>query len=279
MKILKKIVYFITLFIFKIDQSLKLNDIFYNVISQRKKVIKFDDLSLSFYVPNQMILYRVNTFFSKEPEIIEWINNFKERGIFYDVGANIGLYSCYASKKMNTQTFSFEPSVFNLENLSKNIYLNNLSDKITIIPNPLYSKKIISEMNMSNTDLGGALSTFKEDYSYDGNKIQSIFKFRVPGVTIDNLIQEYSLPYPDYLKIDVDGIEHLILKGATKTLQQVKSIFIEVNENFYEHKNTIEEILLKNDFVFVSKYSDIAIKSEKFKDCFNQIWSKKKLND
>jgi FkbM family methyltransferase len=279
MKIFKKIVYLLILLIFKIDRSLKLNDIFYTVISQRKKVIKLDNLSLSFYVPNQLILYRVNTFFSKEPEIIEWINNFKEKGIFYDVGANIGLYSCYASKKMKTKTFSFEPSVFNLENLSKNIYLNNLSDKITIIPNPLYSKKTISEMNMSNTDLGGALSTFKEDYSYDGNKIQSIFKFRVPGVSIDNLIEEYSLPYPDYLKIDVDGIEHLILKGATKSLQQVKSIFIEVNENFYEHKNTIEEILLKNHFEFVSKYSDIAIKSEKFKDCFNQIWSKKKLND
>ena len=275
MKFLKKMIYLLTLLISKIDRNLKLNDIFYTLISQRKKVIKLDNLSLSFYVPNQLILYRVNTFFLKEPEIIEWINNFKERGIFYDVGANIGLYSCYASKKKNTNTYSFEPSVFNLENLSKNIFINNLSDKITIIPNPLYSKKTISEMNMSNTDLGGALSTFKEDYSYDGNKIQTIFKFRVPGATIDSLVEEYSLPYPDYLKIDVDGIEHLILKGATKSLQQVKSIFIEVNENFYEHKNTIEEILLKNDFEFVSKHSDIAIKSEKFKNCFNQIWFKK----
>tara|TARA_B100000242_G_scaffold157575_1_gene112584 strand:- start:1917 stop:2753 length:837 start_codon:yes stop_codon:yes gene_type:complete len=275
MKILKKIVYHFSLLIFKIDRSLKLNDIFHSIISQRKKIVKLDNSNLSFYIPNQLILYRVKTFFSKEPEIIEWIDNFKKESVFYDVGANIGLYSCYASKKMNAKTFSFEPSVFNLENLSKNIYLNNLSDKITIIPNPLYTKKTISEMNMSNIDIGGALSTFKEDYSHDGKKIQTIFKFRVPGTTIDKFIEEYSLPYPDYLKIDVDGIEHLILQGANKTLKKIKSIFIEVNENFYHHKKTIEKILLENDFEFVSKHSDITIKSEKFKDCFNQIWSKK----
>ena len=77
MKFLKKMIYLLTLLISKIDRNLKLNDIFYTLISQRKKVIKLDNLSLSFYVPNQLILYRVNTFFSKEPEIIEWINNFK----------------------------------------------------------------------------------------------------------------------------------------------------------------------------------------------------------
>ena len=36
---------------------------------------------------------------------------------------------------------------------------------------------------------------------------------------------------PNYLKMDVDGIEHLILKGATNTMQNVESLLIEVNDN------------------------------------------------
>ena len=74
-----------------------------------------------------------------------------------------------------------------LENLSKNIYLNNLSDKITIIPNPLYTKKTISEMNMSNIDIGGALSTFKEDYSHDGKKFKPYLSLEYLELLLINL--------------------------------------------------------------------------------------------
>ena len=99
MKILKKIVYHFSLLIFKIDRSLKLNDIFHSIISQRKKIVKLDNSNLSFYIPNQLILYRVKTFFSKEPEIIEWIDNFKKESVFYDVGANIGYIVVMHQKK------------------------------------------------------------------------------------------------------------------------------------------------------------------------------------
>ena len=187
------------------------------------------------------------------------------------------MYSCYATKKKDCKTFSFEPSVFNLENLAKNIHINDLSNKVTIIPNPLYKNKIISKMKMSSTNIGGAISTFAEDYTFDGSKIKTIFSYNLPGLSLDELISEFSLPPPDYLKIDVDGIEHLILQGGIKTLKNLKSIFIEVSENFTKQKNAVDHILKSNDFVFDSKYSDYSIKSEKFKDCYNQIWFKKSL--
>ena len=40
----------------------------------------------------------------------------------------------YVAKEMNSDVFSFEPSVFNLEVLAKNININKLNDKITILP-------------------------------------------------------------------------------------------------------------------------------------------------
>ena len=277
--IIKKITEVFIKILFKLDNNLSVSNIFFNLLHDKVKKISYNNIDLTFYTPNKLINYRVETFKSKEPEILRWLEDFKTNSIFFDVGANIGLYSCYATKKKDCKTFSFEPSVFNLENLAKNIYINNLSNKVTIIPNPVYKKKTISKMKMSSTDIGGAISTFAEDYTFDGTKINAIFSYNLPGISLDEIIREFSLPYPDYMKIDVDGIEHLILKGGNETLKNLKSIFIEVSDNFSDQKKEVEDILKLNNFIFNSKYSDPTIKSKKFRDCFNQIWSKKKLND
>lgn len=274
-QLIKKIIKILVNFLFKLDNNLSVGNIFFSLLHDKVKKISYNNIDLTFYTPNKLINYRVKTFKSKEPEILRWINDFKNDSVFFDVGANIGLYSCYASKKKDCKTFSFEPSVFNLENLAKNIHINDLSNKVTIIPNPLYKNKIISKMKMSSTNIGGAISTFAEDYTFDGSKIDTVFSYNLPGISLDELISEFSLPAPDYLKIDVDGIEHLILQGAMKNLKNLKSIFIEVSDNFTKQKNEVDHILKSNDFIFDSKYSDQSIKTEKFKDCYNQIWFKK----
>ena len=61
---------------------------------------------------------RVNNIFTDEPETINWINNFDESGKinFWDIGANIGLYSIYAAQKFNNiEITSFEPIPGNLK--------------------------------------------------------------------------------------------------------------------------------------------------------------------
>ena len=52
-----------------------------------------------FSCPNSLIQWRAETFFTKEPETIEWINTFKSDETLFDVGANIGLYSIYAAQR------------------------------------------------------------------------------------------------------------------------------------------------------------------------------------
>ena len=58
----------------------------------------------------------------------------ERNSIFYDVGANIGLYSIISAILYSKKVIAFEPSFFNLQLLSKNIYKNNLSEKIIIVP-------------------------------------------------------------------------------------------------------------------------------------------------
>jgi len=234
------------------------------------------EVNLKFYSPNRLNIFRIKTFFSKEPETIDWINNFEENSTFFDIGANIGLYSCYAAKKKNCNVIAFEPSVFNLELLAKNIYLNLLSSKITVIPTPISNITQISEFNMSTTEAGGALSTFGETYTHDGTKINNNFNYKMPGTTLDKIVSFYKLNKPKYIKIDVDGIEHLILEGAGEILKETKSVLVEVNDKFILQADKVQKIMKDNGFEMTEKkQSKLIAESKEVKNIFNQIWIRK----
>ena len=102
--------------------------------------IQISDNKLKFFTPNETNKWRVDTLFLKEPETLEWIDTFdnNKEFIFWDIGANIGLYSIYASiKHKNVSVVSFEPSTSNLRILSRNVSINKLQDKIKINQLPL----------------------------------------------------------------------------------------------------------------------------------------------
>ena len=89
------------------------------------------------------------------------------------------------------------------------------------------------------------------------------------------------LEIPNYIKIDVDGIEHLILEGAEMFLKdkKVKSILVEVNDNYVEQKNRVLEFMKKNDFILFHKKNNLNQTSDnKYSKVFNYIFSKKNLS-
>ena len=184
------------------------------------KKIKILKKSIKFFIPNKVTKWRVDTFFTKEPETLEWIDSFKEKNnfIFWDIGSNVGLYSIYnALKNKNSTTIAFEPSTSNLRVLTRNIYINNLEEKIKLFPMPLSNKRN-SFLMMNEKDFveGGALNSFGEKFNFEGKRFHENMKYQTFGTTIDFLIDNKILKIPDYIKIDVDGIEHLILKGGKK---------------------------------------------------------------
>ena len=242
------------------------------------RLIKHNEIEIKFSTPSYKTFLRAKTFIKKEPETIDWINSFDENSIFWDIGANIGMFSLYAAIKKNANVFSFEPSVFNLETLTKNIQINNLSDQITLIPNPISDKSGPNMMKYSNLEVGGALSVFKENFGYDGLPIDYCYKYSVTGITLDEAHETLSIPLPKYIKIDVDGLEHLILKGSKKILQKIESILIETNKNFLSQYEEITRILKENKFTL--RYSalrdDLIMNSNNqgFSKVHNQIWEK-----
>ena len=110
-------------------------------------------------------------------------------------------------------------------------------------------------MNESNFIEGGALNSFDVSYDFDGKLFKTDNKYSTLGTNINFLIKNKILDIPDYIKIDVDGIEHLILQGSLDFLsnKKIKKLMIELNEEFKEQYNNSFKILNSHDFVFVEK--------------------------
>ena len=74
-------------------------DFIFDFSISRTKTISHGSVFLTLSCPNALVRYRINTFSDKEPETLSWIDSLTDNDILWDIGANIGLYSCYAAAK------------------------------------------------------------------------------------------------------------------------------------------------------------------------------------
>tara|TARA_B100000965_G_scaffold19470_1_gene14549 strand:+ start:9826 stop:10725 length:900 start_codon:yes stop_codon:yes gene_type:complete len=250
---------------------------FFEKDSYKKKNILGRDII--FFTPNEITDWRINTFFTKEPETLEWIDSFKgEKIVFWDIGANIGLYSLYAAiKHPNIEIVSFEPSVNNLRILSRNIYKNNFFKQIKIFQLPLSEQEnTFSNMNEMEFIEGWSMSTFGESKDFEGSIFKPNHAYKLFGTNINYLLDKKILKFPNYIKIDVDGIEHKILLGANNHLKNndLKSLSIELNENYDEQFNSVNNLMIKNNFTIKQRKQGKIQKDQKFLKTFNFIFDK-----
>ncbi len=277
-----------------IYKILKILDIFFHKITGRSfliwfsefiendsyKKIKILDRDVKFFVPNYITNWLIDEFYTKEPETLEWIDSFEKKEnkiIFWDIGANIGIYSIYASLKYsNIEVVSFEPSTSNLRILTRNISINKLEEKIKVNQFPL--SNVENKYLMFNEGKfieGVGIHTWGENYNFEGKYFNPVNNYKIYGTTINYLLNNNILAIPNYIKIDVDGIEHLILRGASKYLKNpnIKSLSIELNENFKEQLDSAFNIMKENNFNFKHK-KHAASTLNVYKDIYNYVFER-----
>ena len=104
----------------------------------RSKIDDFLNCKRCFYLDRRLGLKKpdqipfnlnnaVDNLFKNEPETIEWIEKFSPETVFWDIGANVGIYSIYAGLNPKLKIFSFEPAANNFHLLNHNIIINNKS--------------------------------------------------------------------------------------------------------------------------------------------------------
>lgn len=189
---------------------------------------------------NSITANRAETIKTKEPCTIEWLDSFEKDDIFVDIGANMGVYTLWAAKKNNIKTYAFEPESQNYALLIQNIYFNKVSDKVKAFNLAISNKIGTGELNLTNFMPGSSCHQFDSILDYDGNPMEYIFKQSCFSLTLDYLVQNNFIEQPTHIKIDVDGLEPNIILGSLSTLQNVKSLLIEVNKRLESHQQMIK---------------------------------------
>jgi len=156
-----------------------------------------------------------------EVSVLETVMRYVRDGItFIDVGAHIGGISIRVAKKVGKgKVIAVEPDPRNFTYLLKNIELNNIRNIIPIMTalgseNGLARFKIFEESR---------LSTFTNIHDRDSKLITEIY---IPVMRLDELVRELEIDNVDIVKIDVEGAEVDVLKGAVETLRKHRPILI-----------------------------------------------------
>ena len=126
--------------------------------------------------------------------------------ICFDVGANIGYYTCLmAARAASGQVHAFEPVAFNCALLNANLQLNN------------FSNVVCSQIALSNHQ-GTTSFSSSEDGAFSSliatGRRRELDSLQVRVDTIDGYVAAQGLPRVDVMKVDVEGAEALLVEGA-----------------------------------------------------------------
>jgi len=241
--------------------NLKTNKKLNNKILDYKPLLISKKKEIIFYTPTKSTNYRANSLFIKEKETIQWIDQYGAGNyVFFDIGANIGVYSLYYAMLHKSKVFAFEPQYQNNYILEKNIQINKLENFISVIPNPVYNKSKLEFLYSGQDNVPGSSDTTfieKSEIKASKKKKKSTLSF-----SLDFLVKNFLIPKPNLIKIDVDGNEHAVIEGAIKTINSssCKSILI---ETFSKTEKYTKKILEKNFYLHnVSRANKIYIRKK-----------------
>ena len=236
--------------------------------------IQYNGGHVKFSTPNDATQWRVDTFFSKEPDTLAWIKTFEPGEILVDVGANVGMYTIWAAKTRGIRVYAFEPESQNYAVLYQNIVLNELSQQVIAYCAALSDESAFSLLHLGAFESGGSMHSFGEKVDFKLEHRETRVSQGCISTTLDELVAKCTIPMPDHIKIDVDGLEHKVLAGARNVLadRRLKSILIEINTNLELHRKIITDMQTLG-FSFSQQQVAIALRTEgPFKGVGNHVF-------
>ena len=204
--------------------------------------------TLSFVLLGKTSGGRAMTVLTKQPATIEWIDSFQPGSVFWDIGASVGVFSVYAALATDTTIVAFEPAAVNYYLLSANCEANKLQDRVDCLLVGVGRQRSIARLEVSQFRPARSFSfRGKRDQPYESRQAAVV-------LSIDELVEGYGVPCPNYIKIDAPGASEDIIAGATRTFRrsEVRQIHLEVRDSS-KGGQRILEMLNQSGFAPISK--------------------------
>jgi FkbM family methyltransferase len=205
---------------------------------------------LSFVLVGRLAARRAMTLLTKQRSTIAWIDSFLPGSLFWDVGANVGVYTLYAARRGDTRVVSFEPAAVNYFLLAANCEANGLTERVECLCLGLGEGKGLAHLRASQFEAARSFS-FREK----GSEREPSGRQASLVVSMDQLIEEYGVACPNYVKIDVPGLTEQILAGGARLLQrpELRSLHVEMKDDTPKGQNVIR-ILGEHGFVIAGQH-------------------------
>ncbi len=249
------------LYLFRINGQTRWGNEFIQAIDQTVTINNPIDSNqqLRFRTGHGRLYWRSVEALSIEPETNELIKNMGETDIFYDIGSNVGVYSLMAAQLRSVRTFSFEMELMNCSIQHQNIHLNQLQSLITLIPFALSETRSVRSVYFKDISPGDALHSIDAPSpALDMKRKLKTIGSSILTFSLDEIVESFDLPMPTILKLDVDGVELNILKGAKRCLQMVRKLMVEVDEH---SELNIKNYLYSHGFTTFTEYRSHNVKT------------------
>jgi FkbM family methyltransferase len=165
----------------------------------------------------QFYAWQVNQY--ELPVVRELTGTLTQNSVLYDVGAHVGIISLIAAAKVSHgHVYAFEPSPANFRYLNHHIRINEYVNRINA------ERVLVGEQHSDDVPFvcrPGQFTANSLAYAIDGGQATP-----TPMVTIDGIVKRDNVRPPTHIKIDVEGYEAAVLKGATFTLRKFRPIVI-----------------------------------------------------
>ena len=160
------------------------------------------------------------------PEIQELLADrlFREgRGTFLDVGANIGLVSIPLAERRGVRCLAFEPEPRNFEWLERNMASHGVASLFTTFNLALHSEETRLHFELSTSNFGDHRVRGAAPTEADAKRAL----IEVPAGRLDDLVRLEDLPHPIVAKLDTQGSELRVLRGAERSLPHIDHLLCE----------------------------------------------------
>lgn len=168
-----------------------------------------------------------------DDEMLRWLGGLREGDVLFDIGANCGSLTLAAGAMhgAGVRIVAIEPGYANFESMVRNLSRNGMLEFVVPLQAALMERTSLEPINYNvGTAAGLSLHAVGEPVNHLGERFEAVETQMVLAFALDDLLDLRGMPAPTHVKIDVDGVEGPLLRGASRTLAKgvIRELVVEI---------------------------------------------------